>query len=331
MQDMQPLYSAASADTIPFQPTSIAVLDEQQLKPFSGEQRKVMVSVDIAIRGLSALLMIGLPIALGWIWARRWGARWGVFFAGGVTFIASQVAHIPFNTIVLNPLLTQFGWDPVGDIVARYWVAIIFGLSAGVFEEVARYIVYRWWMKDVRTWREGVFFGLGHGGVEAIILGALAGLALYAALAFQSTDFETLAPDQLQAVTLQFEAYWASPWYDVLLAVVERIFTLMVHVSLALLVLQAFTRRNAWWLLLAVVWHALVDAVAVFGLYTWGVYWTEFAIGVLGLSSLVIVYWLRPGRTENQKEPAVPLEPPSTDTLSKADDGEVKIDDTRYA
>lgn len=286
--------------------------------------------MDIAIRGLSAVLMIGLPIGAGWWWARRWGTRWGVFFAGGVTFIASQVGHIPFNAWVLNPLLAQFGWDPVSDIVARYWVAIIFGLSAGVFEEVARYVVYRWWMKDVRSWREGVFFGLGHGGVEAIILGTLAGLALYAALAFQSTDLGDLDPDQLQAIILQFDAYWASPWYEVLLAVVERVFALMLHVSLALLVLQAFTRRSAWWLLVAITWHALVDAVAVFGLYTWGVYWTEAAVAVLGLSSLAIAWWLRPSAVDGSQNDVAPLIPPSTDSLKKAEGGVEDVDDTRY-
>jgi uncharacterized membrane protein YhfC len=275
--------------------------------------------------------MIALPLAVGWWWARRWGARWGVFFAGGVTFIASQVAHIPFNSWVLNPLLTHFGWDPVSDIMARYWVAILFGLSAGVFEEVARYLVYRFWMKDVRSWREGVFFGLGHGGVEAIILGALAGLALYAALAFQSTDFEALEPDQLQAITLQFEAYWASPWFEVLLGFVERVFALMMHVSLALLVLQVFLRRRAWWLALAIIWHALVDAVAVFGLYTWGPYWTEAAIGLLGISSLAIVWWLRPDGTDQSQDNQPPLQPPSTNSLPKASNQEEKYDDTRFA
>jgi uncharacterized membrane protein YhfC len=275
--------------------------------------------------------MIALPLAVGWWCARRWGTRWGVFFAGGVTFVASQVAHIPFNTLVLSPLLTQFGWDPVGDIVARYWVAIIFGLSAGVFEEAARYLAYRFWMKDVRTWREGAFFGLGHGGVEAIILGVLAGLALYAALAFETADFEGFDPGQLQTIISQFEAYWASPWYEVLLAVVERVFALMVHVSLSLMVLQAFTRRTLLWLGVAITWHALVDAVAVFGLYTWGPYWTELAIGVLGLSSLGIVWWLRPSDPDGGQVDDSPLVPPATDTLEKAVDGEDKIDDTRYA
>ena len=42
-------------------------------------------------------------------------------------------------------------------------------------------------------------------------------------------------------------------------AAVERIFSLVFHLSAAVLVLQAFTRRNNGWLLLAIGWHALVD------------------------------------------------------------------------
>jgi uncharacterized membrane protein YhfC len=275
--------------------------------------------------------MIILPIAVGWWWARRWGTRWGVFFAGGVTFIVSQVGHIPFNSLVLNPLLTRMGWDPVGDIMSRYWVAIIFGLSAGVFEEVARYMVYRWWMKDVRQWRQGIFFGLGHGGVEAIILGALAGVSLFAALVYQSGDLEGLDPQQLQAVNAQFEAYWALPWYDVMLAVVERISALMIHVSLSLMVMQVFTRRNPAWLALAVAWHTLVDALAVFGLYTWGAYWTEAIIAVLGATSLAIIWWLRPDSLEGTKSRDQTLSPPSTRALEKAPDPAEDLDDSRYA
>lgn len=286
--------------------------------------------MDIAIRGLSALLMIALPIGAGWWWARRHGVRWGVFFAGGVTFIASQVGHIPFNSLALNPLLTSMGWDPVGDIVSRYWVAIIFGLSAGIFEEVARYVVYRWWMKDVRQWREGIFFGLGHGGVEAIILGALAGVSLFAALVYHSGDLEGVDPQQVQAINAQFEAYWALPWYDVMLAVVERISTLMIHVSMSLMVLQVFTRRNPAWLAIAIAWHTLVDALAVFGLYTWGPYWTEAAIAVLGAASLAIIYWLRPSTPEQGQDHSPVSSAPSTRSLEKAPDQGVDLDDTRY-
>ena len=286
--------------------------------------------MDIAVRGLSALLMIILPIGVGWWWARKWGTRWGVFFAGGVTFIASQVVHIPFNGAVLNPLLTTMGWDPIGDIVSRYWVAIIFGLSAGIFEEAARYIVYRWWMKDVRDWLEGVFFGLGHGGVEAIILGVLAGLSLFAALVYQSGDLEGVDPQQVLAVNAQFDAYWALPWYDVMLAVVERISTLMIHVSLSLMVLQVFTRRNLLWLVVAIAWHALVDAVAVFGLYTWGAYWTEAAIGLMAAASFAIIWWLRPNVPTEADPPDQAPRLPSTSSLEKAPDEAVDLDQSRY-
>ena len=34
--------------------------------------------------------------------SRRTGAPWRLFFIGAVTFIASQVLHIPFNAVVLR-------------------------------------------------------------------------------------------------------------------------------------------------------------------------------------------------------------------------------------
>ncbi|RPI26683.1 MAG: YhfC family intramembrane metalloprotease [Chloroflexota bacterium] len=61
---------------------------------------------------------------------------------GAGTFIFSQILHIPFNTgvgLVINNALTPTGteaWIPI-------FQAVFLGLSAGVFEEVSRYIMYR--------------------------------------------------------------------------------------------------------------------------------------------------------------------------------------------
>ena len=60
---------------------------------------------DIVIRSLNALLMIAMPLALGVYLYRRLGAEWRLFGIGAVTFIASQVFHIPFNVWVLNPVI----------------------------------------------------------------------------------------------------------------------------------------------------------------------------------------------------------------------------------
>jgi uncharacterized membrane protein YhfC len=52
-------------------------------------------------------------------------------------------------------------------------IAGFLGLSAGFFEESARYVVYRWWARDARTWSQGLMLGAGHGGIESILLGFL--------------------------------------------------------------------------------------------------------------------------------------------------------------
>ena len=46
--------------------------------------------------------------------------------------------------------------------------AIILGLLAGLFEETARYILFKFILPKARTWREGILVGLGHGGAEAV-------------------------------------------------------------------------------------------------------------------------------------------------------------------
>ncbi len=55
--------------------------------------------------------------------------------AGAATFVASQILHIPANSVLgrIFPMAEQ-------SLIVQ---AIVLGLSAGIFEEVARYLIYR--------------------------------------------------------------------------------------------------------------------------------------------------------------------------------------------
>src|SRR3990170_4390155 len=137
--------------------------------------------MDVALRGLSPLLMIALPLAVGVYLTRRWQKGWGLVFVGAATFLISQVGHLPFNAAVLNPVLARLGFgagsgpQTVGALAVA---ALLLGLAAGVFEEGARFLAYRFWIRGARTYREGVLFGLGHGSAEAIFVAVLAILQL---------------------------------------------------------------------------------------------------------------------------------------------------------
>lgn len=248
----------------------------------------------VASRGLNGLLMIAFGLALGVLVARRWKQPWGLYAIGAVTFVLSQVAHIPFNSVVLRSVFTRLGWvNPTspGTVIG---VAAWLGLSAGIFEEGARWLMYRFWARSARRWEEALMIGAGHGGIEAILLGALVLYALIQALALQGADLASVVPaDLVETARLQIEAYWAAPWFAAMLGALERIFALCLHLSLSVLVLQVFVRRQWIWLPLAVAWHALVDAAAVAAAPAIGPYWTEALIGGLAGLSLVIVAAMR--------------------------------------
>ena len=287
--------------------------------------------MDLAIRGLNALLMVCLGLGLGVWLARRRRLPWGLFGIGAATFVVSQVAHIPFNSLVLGRLIDALGWTDPASTGALIGVSVLVGLSAGVFEEGARYLMYRFWAKKARSWDEALMIGAGHGGIEAILLGLLAAYALLQALALRGVDLATVVPaSQIETARLQLETYWAAPWYGALLGALERLFAICLHLSLSVLVLQCFTRRQWLWLPTAIGWHAFVDAAAVAALSRFGPYWTEALVGLMALISLAIVYSLRqptaaeppPGRASTPQE------------LHLVDDGPPtrdQLDDSRFS
>ena len=107
-------------------------------------------------------------------------------------------------------------------------------------------------------------YGAGWGGVEAILLGLVVLWALVQAFLFQQGLLQSIIPpEQLGPVEAQFAAYWETPLFLNLLGAVERVFALVLQVSLSVMVMRAFTHSNRLWLVAAIAWHALVDAVAV--------------------------------------------------------------------
>jgi uncharacterized membrane protein YhfC len=255
---------------------------------------------------LNGLLMIALPVGLGICLTRRWKTGWRLWLIGAGAFILSQVGHIPFNlaaSLVLNRTpLAQ--WPSTAQLLFN---AAFLGLSAGLFEELFRYGMFRWWAKDARTWKTGILTGAGHGGIEAILLGMLALYALLQLAALRGQDLSKLVPaDQLALARQQVSSYWSMTWYASLLGAIERLFTIIVQISFAVIVLQCFTRRQGFWVWIAVGYHALVDATAVLAVNYIGAYGTEAIVAGFAVLSLVIIFLLR------QPEPVPAVESASS-------------------
>jgi uncharacterized membrane protein YhfC len=206
--------------------------------------------------------------------------------AGGLTFIASQVLHIPL-VIGIGSFLQS---------VPLIVNAIILGLLAGIFEETARYILFKLILKNTRSWKEGILVGLGHGGTEAILLGILAAVGFVTMIGYRNIDLSTvpsIPADQLELARQQVEAYWSTTWYIALMGFVERVFAVCLHVSLSVMVMYAIVYGKPIWFWLALLWHAFVDAVAVYVVQEVGILAVEGLVAVFALISLWIVFKLR--------------------------------------
>jgi uncharacterized membrane protein YhfC len=240
------------------------------------------------IFGLEILLMIGLPVGL-WFWARRrFNVPWVLIGAGVATFILSQVIHLPLNSVL--GLLGGEGGVAEWPLPA---MAAVAGLSAGLCEEVARYLVLRFWRREARSWGEGIAFGAGHGGVESITLGVIMLINVAYLTILRRTGGEALGltGETLAQFEAQVAAFWSTPWYMPLLGGLERAFALTMHIAWTLLVIRSLRQGNLLWLLAAILGHAVVDAVAV-GLVESG--WSTLAIeGVMFAFALAagLVIW----------------------------------------
>jgi uncharacterized membrane protein YhfC len=117
---------------------------------------------------------------------------------------------------------------------------------------------------------------------------------LFPIICLRGQDLSGIIPeDQLDIAQAQVAAYWSVAWYDSFLSTLERFLTIPIQICLSIVVLQVFTRGRAYWLLIAILWHAFTDALAVFAAGTWGVYVTEAIIALLAVISVLIIFRLR--------------------------------------
>lgn len=239
--------------------------------------------------------MILLPILLAFILTRRFKLPWKLVFAGAVTFIASQVLHIPL--VYGLTAAFQTGLLPaIPEAWALIFNAVVLGLLAGIFEETARFILYKFVLKKASTWNEGVVVGVGHGGVEAVITGVLVAVTVVSMIVYKNVDPDTIPgmqPDQAALMRQQVTAFWSAPIYMAFMGLIERVFAVCLHLSLSVMVLYSIVAKKPFWFWAALLWHAVVDASAVFLVQKISTIGLEAVVGGMALVSLGLMFYLR--------------------------------------
>lgn len=242
---------------------------------------------------LSILLMVFIPIGLA-AWLRhRSSTPWLLFSLGALTFVLSQAVHLP-----LNNWLTDIGWlrGHAAPDLPPIRLALTLGLSAGLCEELARFGAFALIKRFKPAWlraQDALMLGLGHGGIEAMIIAVITAATLSALLPLRQIDLSTLGLDvqQLESLRLQLVSLTAHPT-QAIYPLLERLLAISAHVTFSLMVWQAFIPgkgRRAWvYLLLAILYHAAIDFIAILGAET---FQEDLALLFLVLTAAVIPGW----------------------------------------
>ena len=215
----------------------------------------------------SGLLEILIPVAVGFYVIRKFGGSWRNWFSGALMFLVSLI-RIPLNAYAAQIILAG-AFTPL----TAGLMILVPSLTAGIFEEAARYLGFKLLIKD-STYEGGLMYGAGHGGIESMLL---VGVNILSVGVILMTDPQALPPEQLLQVI-------ATPVYLPLVGVYERIMAMIVQIGLSIVVLESIRRSDKRYLLAAVGIHTMLNFLAVSAVGT-GVIVSEmtvtgFAIGL---------------------------------------------------
>jgi uncharacterized membrane protein YhfC len=211
---------------------------------------------------VTVVFVVAYPLVLAVIAHRRLHVGWRYVAYGAIVFFVAQLAtRVPIVQIVQSAIGEQL---KASQALMWTWLVVL-ALTAGLFEEVGRYIGYRVFMRrEDKTWSKAIMYGLGHGGLESMVLvGGLTLVGLINLWSVANGGLSQLPEDQRALAAQQLQSLNAQPGWTALLAAWERLWTVPIQVAFSVIVLQVFRRGKLIWLVWAILGHAFVDLVAV--------------------------------------------------------------------
>jgi uncharacterized membrane protein YhfC len=204
----------------------------------------------------------------------------GIVFFMGFSQILEKTLHV---YVFGNPAATELLKNP-------FIYALYGGLTAGIFEELARFIAFFFLLKKYQEYKDGLAYGIGHGGIESVLIGLTAGVqSLVFSFSINNGTFSKMIEKVPQLSAVQ-DALLHTPPYFYLLGGVERIVAFIMQIALTMLVLYSVKHKKYMFVGLAVFLHAFVDFFAA--LYQRGqinLFVTEGIMILFGIGAYILI------------------------------------------
>lgn len=225
-----------------------------------------------AIMGMVCSLAISFlfPIALLIYWKISKKPKLVSFFIGaGVFIVFALVLEQILHTVVM---MAVGGGDLLAGnekMSSNIWLYGLYGgICAAVFEEVGRFLAMKFCMKKFLDKENAIMYGIGHGGIEAMIIIGLAEISNIAtALAVNSGAIDVIlgavSGEQKDALYEQISGLWTTPASGFYFAGVERIIAITLHICLSYMVYRFVKYNEKKCFVIALAAHFLIDFVTV--------------------------------------------------------------------
>ncbi len=218
---------------------------------------------------LSLVLSIAVPLGTAIYFRRRDKISYFNIFAGaGVFLLFALVLEQGMHVYMLKANLSTAVF-----INSNPWIFALYGaFAAGIFEETGRLAAFKLLLKGRTQRKDGIAYGIGHGGMEAILIGGFSmAQNLYFALLINSGKLASTMGTRLSDSMLDqiSSALINTNPFLFLISGFERTIAFVIQVGLSLMVLHAVRSKKYHYFALAILLHAAVDFPA--GLYQKGI------------------------------------------------------------
>ena len=187
------------------------------------------------------------------------------WFLGAAGFFVTQMI---VRTTILSLLSTQ-EWYVA--FLENYYIVyvLILAFTAGLFEFAGRFAVAKMMEKNL-TYKRGFAAGLGHGGIEAMLIVGMTYISNLVYVALINSGSFAMIVEQTAALGVDTTALYQVEAALVnttpatfLLAGYERILTMIAHVALSLIVIYYVKNKDVWkGTAICIGLHTMLDGVA---------------------------------------------------------------------
>jgi len=219
---------------------------------------KMVKTSSIIFMAISFVLGVIFPIVSAFVFHKKLRFVWKSVLIGALIyfFLSLLIGEFAFYWY-----LPKNAWYV--ELYRKYHFLPLFllALSSGIFEEIGRYVAFKFFLKDHLTWENGIGYGIGHGGLESVNKGISVPLRdlIFAIVLSANRTMPGLTSSMINKLI-------ETPPYVFLIAGIGIVIAFIGQIALSLIVLYAVKNRKISFLFLAILLHIISDSITSTGI-----------------------------------------------------------------